>query len=55
MGMETKYVWDIVIEKNLTKQQLKAVNEISKILSSGGKISKIRQNVQTDFLKFYTK
>lgn len=43
--MQLKYTWDIVIEKELTKQQLRAVNEISQILSSGGEIKHLKQKL----------
>lgn len=42
---QLKYAWDIVIERNLTKQQLKAVDEVSKMISSGGEIKEIKQKL----------
>lgn len=41
-----KYVWDIVTERELTAKQLVAVNEISKMISSGGEVKEIKQRVQ---------
>jgi hypothetical protein len=40
-----KYAWDIVLEKQLTAQELQAVNEISQILSLGGEVKEIKQKL----------
>jgi hypothetical protein len=42
---QLKYAWDIVIERDLTKTQLKAVNEISQMISFGGEIKEIKQKL----------
>jgi hypothetical protein len=42
---QLKYTWDIVIERDLTKRQLKAVNEVADILSSGGEVKQIKQKL----------
>jgi hypothetical protein len=42
---QLKYTWDIIIERDLTRQQLRAVNEISQMISSGGEIKEIKQKL----------
>jgi hypothetical protein len=42
---QLKYTWDIVIERDLTKHQLKAVNEVAKMISCGGEIKEIKQRL----------
>ena len=42
---QLKYTWDIVIERDLTKQQLRAVNEVAKMISFGGEIKQIKQKL----------
>jgi len=46
MDQKLKYTWDIVLEKNLTTTQLVAVNEISKIISCGGDVKRIKHQLQ---------
>lgn len=43
--VQLKYTWDIVIERDLSKQQLKAVNEVARMISSGGEIKEIKQKL----------
>lgn len=45
MGQQLKYTWDIIMERELTKRQLRAVNEVSQMISSGGKVKKIKQKL----------
>jgi len=42
---QLKYTWDIVIERDLSKQQLKAVNEVAQMLSFGGEVKEIKQKL----------
>jgi hypothetical protein len=42
---QLKYTWDIVIERDLTKQQLRAVNEVAKMISFGGEVKEIKQKL----------
>lgn len=43
---QLKYAWDIVIERDLTSQQLKAVNEVAKMISFGGEVKEIKQKLK---------
>jgi hypothetical protein len=41
--METKYVWDIVAEKNLSKRQVKMANVVSTAIVYGGNVRDVQR------------
>jgi len=40
-----KYTWDIVTERNLTVNQLKAIDEVSQMISFGGEVKQIKEKL----------
>ena len=41
-----KYAWDVSIEKKFSKAQLETINQISDIISNGGKTKLIKKKIR---------
>jgi hypothetical protein len=41
--METKYVWDIAVEKAFSKKQLEMIKLVSNTISHGGNIMQVQR------------
>jgi len=46
MQSKMKYAWDIVLEKNLSEQELQLVSEISKMISSGCNVNEVKTKIK---------
>ena len=41
-----KYAWDVSAEKDFSDGQLKAIDQISEIISGGGNISELKKKIK---------
>lgn len=46
METNTKYVWDITVEKGFTDHQLELVDEIAYTISKGGDVEEMKKKLQ---------